>query len=265
MSERALAFARRFVDTFPPAMFVPHRFVIEQAPPEHVGLGSGTQLGLAVARALAFSIGQECPDIFDLARRVGRGERSAVGVIGFDRGGFLVDAACCENEGAISPPTRFSFPEHWPILLVTPRCEPGLHGTAERRAFEVLEGDATVAEDNDLLTRPVFSLLVQSLDSRDLAAFGEALHEFNARIGEMFASVQGGTYSNELSGEVVAFLRGRGIRGVGQSSWGPTVFAILEDPEEGEKLIHQLRRHFAFDLSELLVTRACNRGATVMG
>src|SRR5262245_52221988 len=44
-AERALAVARRVTLT-------PHRIVVETCPPEHTGLGVGTQLSLAVARAL---------------------------------------------------------------------------------------------------------------------------------------------------------------------------------------------------------------------
>src|SRR5947209_5565520 len=53
LSQRALDFARRFAQTVPAGSLAPRRLVIEAAAPEHSGFGTGTQLGLAVARALA--------------------------------------------------------------------------------------------------------------------------------------------------------------------------------------------------------------------
>src|SRR5205823_5114937 len=89
LAERALAFARRFatatqqedVKTVP----YPQRLQVEHSAPEHAGLGTGTQLGLAVGRALARAWGLDL-DVFTVARRVGRGLRSAIGVYGFEQG-----------------------------------------------------------------------------------------------------------------------------------------------------------------------------------
>src|SRR5262245_35848700 len=47
LADRALAFAHRFAASFPDGGLPPRRLVIEAAPPEHAGLGSGTQLALA--------------------------------------------------------------------------------------------------------------------------------------------------------------------------------------------------------------------------
>ena len=56
----------------------PRRVVVEAAPREHVGLGTGTQLALAVARVLTASWGRRDP-VADLAALVKRGLRSAPG------------------------------------------------------------------------------------------------------------------------------------------------------------------------------------------
>jgi predicted sugar kinase len=62
--------------------------------------------------------------------------------------------------------------------------------------------------------------------------------------------------------EVVAYLRGQGVRGVGQSSWGPTVFAVLGDADEAEALARRLRTRGPGS-AEVVVTTALNRGAAV--
>ena len=57
LAERALAFAQRFSRAVSEEGVVPpphpHHFVLGGMAAEHTGLGTGTQLGLAVARALA--------------------------------------------------------------------------------------------------------------------------------------------------------------------------------------------------------------------
>jgi len=67
------------------------RIRIVEAPPEHVGLGVGTQLSLAIVAAVHRLEGAGLPSAQDLARLAGRGQRSGIGLHGFQRGGFLVD------------------------------------------------------------------------------------------------------------------------------------------------------------------------------
>ena len=52
LADRAAEFARRLFQALGHPGDPPCRIQIESAPPEHVGLGTGTQLGLAVASAL---------------------------------------------------------------------------------------------------------------------------------------------------------------------------------------------------------------------
>ena len=65
------------------------------------------------------------------------------------------------------------------------------------------------------------------------------------------------------SAELIAFVRQQGIRGVGQSSWGPAVYAVVEDDDRGADLVRRIRKHFQFTAGEVWVTRARNRGATL--
>jgi predicted sugar kinase len=86
--------------------------------------------------------------------------------------------------------------------------------------------------------------MLPALAEADLEAFGESLYDFNARAGEAFAGVQGGVYSGPRVAECVAFLRGEGVRGVGQSSWGPTVYAVVGDADRAADLLARLSRRF---------------------
>src|SRR5262245_46303407 len=102
LASRAQVFALRFTASLPEADRRPFQVLVERCPAEHTGLGVGTQLGLAVAKALAVACGEPELTSAELAARVGRGERSAIGVHGFDRGGLLVDAGKLPGE-AVSP------------------------------------------------------------------------------------------------------------------------------------------------------------------
>jgi beta-RFAP synthase len=254
-----LAFARTFargVEEGPP-----QRLVVEQAAPEHAGLGTGTQLGLAAGRVLAAAWGLDL-GAAEVARRVGRGLRSALGVYGFEHGGFLVEAGKRGDEGLSPLAARVAFPEAWRLVLALPRQAPGLHGPAEQGAFRQL-AECAAPVPTDALCRLVLLGMLPALAAGDLEAFGEALFDFNARVGEAFARVQGGPYAGPRVDELVAFLRGRGARGVGQSSWGPAVFAVVGDEGRAADLAARVRRQFGLSADEVFVTRACNRGAVV--
>ncbi len=260
--ERVLAYARRFAATLPSDSLSPHHLHIEHAPPEHVGLGVGTQLGLSMARALACAAGLAL-DAVELARRVGRGERSGLGVHGFERGGFLVDGGKRAADGVAPLVARLPFPDDWRVVLILPPLGTAArHGVEERRAFEQLNQQGVDAARTDRMCRLVLLGMLPALAERDLEAFGEALFEYNARAGEMFAPFQGGTYADERVRELVAYLRGQGVRAVGQSSWGPAVFAVMADAGRAAELASQIRARFG---AEVLVTPASNDGAAVTG
>jgi beta-RFAP synthase len=259
LSGRALTFARAFARSV--GDVPPQRFIVEQAAPEHVGLGTGTQLGLAVGRLLATAAGLDL-SAAELARRVGRGLRSALGVHGFEQGGFLVEAGKRSDEGLSPLAVRVAFPEAWRVLLAIPRQAPGLHGPDEQGAFRKLAESAAVVP-TDALCRLVLLGMLPALAEGDVEAFGEALFDFNARVGEAFAGVQGGPYAGPRVAELVAFLRGEGARGVGQSSWGPAVFAVVGDEERAAELAARAQRQFGLSADEAFVTRACNHGAVV--
>ncbi len=262
LADRVLVFARRFAGTLPPEALGPHHLVIEAAPPEHCGFGTGTQLGLAVARALAVAAGLPGLGAVELASRVGRGLRSALGVHGFSGGGFLVESGKQSEQGVSPLLVRLPFPDAWRVVIALPPGEPGLHGAREREAFHELLGRPSPADTTAVLCRLVLLGMLPALIEADLDAFGEALHDFNARVGEAFAPVQGGTYAGCGVADVVTFVRRQGVRGVGQSSWGPAVFAVVGDEAQAEHLAQQLRLRLGPG-PVVLVARGCNHGAKV--
>ena len=233
----------RLSQSLPEAERRPLQVLVEQCPAEHTGLGVGTQLALAVAKAVSVATGSRDLTALELASRVGRGERSAIGIHGFDRGGLLVEGGKCAGE-AISPLIeQVEFPAAWRIVLLTP---PGAvwHGDRERAAFAT----ATPGEP-DALRRIVENEILPAAQASDLNAFGDAVYEFNRRAGEPFAIAQGGAYASPAIAELIAELRQIGIRGVGQSSWGPTVFAIVPDSDTALSLVLRYRSRLPLTVS----------------
>jgi beta-ribofuranosylaminobenzene 5'-phosphate synthase len=229
LADRALAFARRVANTLPMSDRRPFRILVDHAPAEHTGLGVGTQLGLAVARAVEVETGQEW-SVAELAARAGRGERSAIGVHGFHHGGLIVEGGKLPGE-ALSPIVfREQFPADWEVLLFSPPGESPWSGGREQHAFACLATNPSDTE-TDALCRLILMGLLPALVSADLDAFGEAVYELNARAGDAFASAQGGRYAGPAVTALVRWLRSIGLKGVGQSSWGPTVFAIVQHNE----------------------------------
>jgi beta-RFAP synthase len=265
LADRALAFALRFAEGVrrerPEAELRPQRLAVEHAPPEHVGLGVGTQLALAVARAVAESCGVTL-DVAELARLVGRGQRSALGAHGFAHGGFLVESGKRDGADGISPlAARAEFPPEWRVVLATPAEAPGLHGAGEREAFARLAAGPDGSARTAALCRLVLLGMLPALKERDLVTFGESLYDFNARVGEAFAPVQGGVYAGPRTAACVEFFRAQGIRGVGQSSWGPTVFAVVGDEERAAGLARSAAERLGLAPEIVWVTRASDGGA----
>ena len=263
LEQTALRLAKAFADSFPDGRVLPHRICTEAAAPDHAGLGTGTQIGLAVARALAMDSGMADMSTPDLARRVGRGERSGIGIHGFEQGGFLIDGGRGKSAQVAPLVARLPVPEDWCVVLITPRAEPGMHGMAERNAFETLVQSQHAEAISARLCRLALMGMLPALAEKDCAEFGNAVYEYNRLAGELFAPVQGGIYSQPIIGGIVEFIRGRGIAGAGQSSWGPTVFAIVKDHDLACSFADSLRRKFGDGATIILVTSANNRGATV--
>lgn len=212
------------------------RIEIHSTIPMHAGLGSGTQTALALAAALANFAGESDIPATELARRVGRGVRSALGIHGFQHGGLLVEAGKQQSDEISPLITRLAFPSEWRFLLLTPPSDSGLSGDAERSAFMQLGQMAT--ETTDRLCRIVLMDLLPAVTAHDFEATSTALFEFGRLNGNYFTPVQGGLFANSDMQETADWLIAQGCYGVGQSSWGPTLFALCRTQAEAESLQH---------------------------
>jgi beta-ribofuranosylaminobenzene 5'-phosphate synthase len=238
-ADRAADYARRFLIHHASAGCVGARLRVHRSLPSHAGLGSGTQLALAVARALAeiYGVATGAPD---LARAVGRARRSAIGTWTFAGGGLVLEGGRRSESEDVAPLlARLPFPPAWRCVVAVPRSAPGLAGTDEAAAFAELPPPP--ASDAERVAHIVLLALLPALAEADLPTFGGALSAIQATTGRWFATIQGGTFAPGPSEELVRRMAEWGVPGVGQSSWGPTVYGIVEGEDAGRRLAERIR------------------------
>ena len=234
---RALAFARRFARHH--GLDSRLHFCVHRSIPTHSGLGSGTQLALAVARASAELSGLPT-DVMALAQAMDRGRRSGVGTWTFAYGGFVLEGGRTAGTERVAPLlARLPFPDSWRCVVAVPRGKPGLAGDDEAAAFARLPSPS--ARDVEHVAHLVLMQLLPALAEADLVGFGAALGEVQRITGGWFAPAQGGVFAPGETGELVERLRAWGAVGVGQSSWGPAVYGIVGDAGASRALADRVR------------------------
>ena len=236
-ADRAAVFARRFLAHH--GLRDAARLAVHRTLPPHAGLGSGTQLALAVARALA-EIHGVSTDAPGLARAVGRAQRSAIGTFTFAGGGLVLEGGRYAEGGRVAPLlARLPFPPAWRCIVAVPHAAPGVSGSAEAAAFAQLP--PAPEREVERVAHLVLMALLPAVADGDLARFGPALTEIQAITGRWFAPAQGGTFTPGPTEQLVRWMAEWGASGVGQSSWGPTVYGIVEGEEAGIRLAERVR------------------------
>ncbi len=93
----------------------------------------------------------------------------------------------------------------------------------------------------EYLCRLTLMQLLPALAEEDCELFGEAITEIQQRIGDHFSNTQGGRYCSDLVAQVLPQLLQRGATGIGQSSWGPTGFAVFANETQAHLALRHIR------------------------
>ena len=214
------------------------KITVGSRPPAHYGLGSGTQLALAAAEALCRFCHIDVPTEQLACELAGRGKRSAVGIHGYFHGGLIYEAAC-ESESLSSlnaVRNRVELPETWRAVVYRPRPSAELVcGNVEQNQFATLPPADPHARRE--LVRIAEEQLIPSARAGQFDAFTDAVTQFNLASGKLFEPVQGSAYNGATVTSLVQSLMDHGAVGVGQSSWGPSVFAWFESEQDVERFI----------------------------
>jgi beta-ribofuranosylaminobenzene 5'-phosphate synthase len=261
-AERVTAIARRFCARYPSP--VPVRLHVRSVIPAHVGLGSGTQLALAVGTALA-ELGGLPIEPAELSVLLGRGAHSGIGIAVFQRGGFVVDGGHAPGGSDGRPPPvlfQHPFPAGWRLVVAIPAVPPGYNGESEKQAFQGLPPAPGGLADR--ICRLLVMQMLPALLEGEIIPFGQALTGIQALVGDSFAAVQGGRFANTVSGALIAYWLSIGACGAGQSSWGPTAYALAGDESEADRLAGAARSYLsASGGGVVFIARGANQGARI--
>lgn len=271
-AERVLRYARACISSWRLADAACSIEVVT-APPAHVGFGSGTQIGLAVAAGVRhlFAMGAEASlppgtphpvqddlqatehdwlfdirDAMSFARAVGRGRRSCVGVYGFSRGGLIVesgrvirDAADDDSTRDFSPMVaRVRLPSPWRCVLLIARDAVGLSGEAEREAFARLP--PVPHEVTTELSRIALLDLLPAAVEGKFIEFSLAVRNYGAVAGAPFMAESRKLPYAQATTDLLELLTELGAVGCTQSSWGPAVMAVCETLDKAGGLVDRL-------------------------
>lgn len=235
------------------------RLNLVSSPPLHVGLGIGTQLALSVAAALHAVRSEPLPEAEVLARSTGRGRRSAVGVYGFLYGGMIVESGKADSQWLSPLEAQVNLPETWRFVLIRPTTMQGLCGAREDCALAKV-ADLPVSY-SEQLAYEARHRLVPAARAGDFQAFSQSVRRYGELAGDWFSAVQGGRYRGAILQQLVEWLHEMGVEGVGQSSWGPTLYAVVEDEMAARSLGQALRESFpSLDL-DITVAAVAHGGA----
>jgi beta-ribofuranosylaminobenzene 5'-phosphate synthase len=213
---------------------------VRERPLAHVGMGSATQTLLGAAHALCMLYGVDESSHY-LAKLVGRGGTSGIGVEAVRAGGFILDAGHAFRRGenskheytpsgasaGIEPPpilARYDFPD-WDVLVAVPLGE-GASGLREVTIFKVV--CPIPLQEVRQMCHILLMQMMPSVLEGELEMFGRALEDFQElgfKVFELRAQTQ-------LLYDCLTFLKDNGGIGAGMSSWGPALYAFGEDLSE---------------------------------
>lgn len=274
IAERVEPIAERVKSHFQLASLPPVRIELERGAPAHSGFGSGTQLSMAIAEGLCVCMARESDfesKSESLVRFLsGRGKRSAVGVHGYFSGGLIYEQAMGvsgevggEVGGELSSEInqvvdRAEMNDAWRVVLIRPvQFARTVAGADEGHRFSELR-TAGPAIQNEL-RRMIESEILPAAKQNDFERFAEGITRYNHASGMLFAKVQDGPYNGPKVSALVQRLQDFGVSGVGQSSWGPGVFAWCSSEAEAIRLQHEME----CDSVEIQITRARATGRDV--
>lgn len=243
------------------------KFKVDATFPPHSGLGSGTQLSLAVAKLVTSMNGKDFT-AYKLAKIVGRGGTSGIGTESFENGGFIIDGGHTSVEKpsflpssasqATPPPiiVRYNFPEDWKIILTIPNVERGVSGNEEVNAFQ--NYCPIQLSEVERLSHLILMKLMPAVVEADLDSFGSAVN----RIQDIGFKKIENQLQNPYIGKIMDVLRNSGAAGVGMSSFGPTIYAFTDTNEK--HIVNEANRAIDEVGGEVICTRAKNKGANIL-
>ncbi len=228
-----------------------------QSIPKHVGLGSTTQLMLSIAKGLLTLSNIEV-SIIEVAKILGRGKVSGIGTYIFQYGGLIIDSGKDKIEEFPKLHARIEFPENWYFIITIPSKGRGLSEEEEEKIFSQ---NIDIPEELILKAQEIlYRQFVPAIIDKDIEKFGKALTELQIIVGKMFINIQKDIY-NPSCVKVINILKKLDVLGIGQSSWGPTIYALIDSLRRGIEIVKYLIE--VHNISAMLA-KPINYGAIVL-
>ncbi|MCE4627654.1 MAG: hypothetical protein F7C34_00690 [Desulfurococcales archaeon] len=239
--------------------------VVREIPP-HVGLGSTTTLFLSIARAVHEICRPGLPfEAADWAVRLGRSTISGLGLYSFLYGGLLFDAGFKPGESRPPPLLFRAEPPGWMRIIVALPSRPIARiRELKKREDEILSSMPHMNPDMaDRLSRMMLMGILGNIADGDWKLAGKFITEFNRSLGEYWRGPQESVYCCKESESLIRFFDSKGAIFVGQSSWGPTVYAAFPEDLVGRVVVEA--RSLMEDLGggDVWITSPASTGALV--
>ncbi|MDR2966543.1 MAG: hypothetical protein LBU74_01200 [Methanobacteriaceae archaeon] len=237
-------------------------FEVQEAYLPHSGLGSGTQISLATAKLICEHIGEDLNGV-ELGNIVGRGGTSGVGIFSFDYGGFIVDGGHnLKNKGTFLPSAaspakppkllgRYDFPDDWGIIVAIPHAD---HSVTGKKEVDLFQNYCPVPiRDVEQLSHLILMNLLPFLLEKDIESFGSVINRIQ-NLG--FKKVEVGLQPKKVK-SLMENMRELGAYGVGMSSFGPTIYGIID--KKNQNVFKAIKESIGDDGS-VFMTKAQNHG-----
>ncbi len=241
--------------------------------PSHVGLGSKTQLSLAIATAITKLKNFTHLTHRDLTKLVERGGTSGIGWRGFNTGGFILDGGHDFGRGkeketflpssasiSANPAMtifRHNIPEHWRFVLVIPNVKKGAFGDEEVSVFQ--DYAPIPRKEVNEVSHQVIMKILPGIIRGDLICFGEGLRRIQ-NIG--FKKIEIDLQHDKVK-ELIKFFEDYGLKAYGMSSFGPSVVGIVESDLEAETLLREIQKNQKNGGGHIYICKPNNNGAKI--
>jgi beta-ribofuranosylaminobenzene 5'-phosphate synthase len=243
------------------------RVVVRELFPEYTGLGYVTTLGLSIGMGFARLYDLKWK-IEDVAKIIRRGLVTALGLYSCKSGGFIVEGGF--KKGFVEkhvPPLIFrgEIPDDWLFVVAVPEAP-------RKRIMElridkedrILQEVSMSSEEASYLSKLVLMKIIPSFIEKDLVSFGEAITEFNKRLGLVWKGYQDGRYCDLVVEKGVELML-KYTYSACQSSWGPAFYGITDSEDRANKVAEELRNFLKKSGGgDVFVTRGENSGLEVM-
>ncbi|MEM8735212.1 MAG: hypothetical protein AAGG44_13360 [Planctomycetota bacterium] len=227
----------------------------------------------------ATRLASEDMDAMMLSKLAGRGRRSAIGLQGILSGGLVLDhgyQASSEtaansnsvvnssesNTGGVSRGRTVQVqavtPTHpFHVVLIFSPPEHVYAGQVEASIIDRL-GESPNPKQSEMME--LATRAYAAFGKHDVVEFGQLLDQYMLLASDLFAAGQGGMYVSETVESIVQAAKRAGLLGVGQSSWGPTVFGFCENATQVPIAVDQLRETLPQECSVVPTQVASNGG-----